>query len=119
MRAYMEGLIDQELLTPVERQPNWIRGIEGSRVRVATKGNRKGALVSISLVQDAVDRIFDGDEVVFNPDDRSAFLGAVLETIDEVEVSTDPRRARLASGTVRRNPPWEYDELVLALDADR
>jgi hypothetical protein len=116
MRAYMEGLIGQELFTPVEREPNRILGFAGSRVIVATKGNSEGASVSISLVQNAVDRIYDGEEVVFNPHNRSAFLGAVLETMDQVEVLTAPRRARLASRTARRNPDWEFDELILALD---
>jgi 5-methylcytosine-specific restriction protein A len=116
MRAYMEGLIDRELLTPVERQPNTILGFEGSRVVVATEGNPEGARVSISLVQNAVDRIYDGEEFIFDRHNRSAFLGAVLETMDEVDVLTDPRRARLATGTARRNPDWEFDELILALD---
>jgi 5-methylcytosine-specific restriction protein A len=112
----MEGLVGQELLTPVEREPNWILGFDGTRVIVATRGNREGARISMSLVQDAADRIFEGEEVVFQPHNRSAFLGAVLETMDQVEVLTDPRRARLALGPARRNPDWEFDELVLALD---
>jgi hypothetical protein len=45
-------------------------------------------------VQNAVDRIYEAERVVFNPKNRSAFLGAVLETRDEIEVLTDPRRAR-------------------------
>jgi 5-methylcytosine-specific restriction protein A len=112
----MEGLIGQELRTPVEREPNWILGIEGSRVRVATDDNREGALVPISLVQGAVDRIYDGEEVIFNPRRRAAFLGAVLETMDDIEVLHGPRRARLAPGAAQRNPDWTYDELILALD---
>lgn len=116
MRAHMEGLIGEELLTPVEREPNWIRGFDGTRVIVATKGNPEGAQVSVSLVQEAVDRIYGGEEVIFNPHNRSAFLGAVLETIDQVEVLTDPRRARLAPGAAVGNPDWEFDELILALD---
>src|SRR4051812_20410912 len=107
MRVYMEGLVGQELLTPVEREPNWILSVDNTHVVVATRHNRKGARVSISLVQNAVDRIFDWEEAVFDPQNRSAFLGAVLETMDQVEVLTDPRRARLASGTARRNPDWE------------
>jgi len=116
MRAYMQRLIGRELTTPVEREPNWIRGLDGSRVIVATNSNLEGARVSISLVQTAVDRIFDGEEFVFNPHNRSAFLGAVLETMDQVEVLTNPRRARLASGTARGNADWEFDELLLAFD---
>ena len=116
MRAHMERLIGQELRTPVEREPNWIVGFDGTRVIVATKSNREGARVSVSLVQNAVDRIYDGEEIIFDPHNRSAFLGAVLETLDRVEVLTDPRRARLASGAPRSNPDWAFDELILALD---
>jgi 5-methylcytosine-specific restriction protein A len=115
MRAYMEGLIEQELRTPVDRESNWIRALEGTRVIVTTRRNPDGAAISISLVQNAVDRIYDGEEFVFDPHNRSAFLGAVLETMDEVDVLTDPRRARLAPGG-RRSPDWEFDELVLAFD---
>jgi hypothetical protein len=39
MREYMEGLIGQTLSTPVDEEPNWIRGFDGSRVRVATRGD--------------------------------------------------------------------------------
>lgn len=116
MRAYMEGLIDRELRTPVDREPNWIRGFEGTRVIVATRDNPDGAKISVSLVQNAVDHIYEGEEFVFDPQNRSAFLGAVLETMDEVEVLTNPRRGRLIAGTARRNPDWAFDELVLALD---
>jgi len=116
MRAYMEGLVGRELRTPVEREPNWILGVEGTRVIIATRDNRDGAAISVSLVQNAVDRIYDGEEFVFDPQNRSAFLGAVLETIDDVQVLTDPRRARLKSRAAQRNPDWQFDELVLALD---
>jgi 5-methylcytosine-specific restriction protein A len=117
MHTHMEGLIGRELRTPVERDPNWILGIEGSQVRVRTAENREGALVAISLVQRVVDRLYDGEEdVVFDPKRRSAFLGAVLETVNGIEVLTNPRRARLAPGAARRNPDWTYDELILALD---
>ena len=94
----METLIGETLTTPVDQEPNWILGLEGGRVRVATDGNKSGALVSISLVQNAVDRLFEGEEVVFDPHRRSAFLGAVLRTMPEVEVLINPRRARLRDG---------------------
>ena len=118
MRTHMEGLIDQPLVTPVTQAPNTILGFQGSRVRVATDGNPEGALISISLIQSAVDKLWDGQsEVVFNPKNRSAFLGAVLATVPEVEVLTDPRRARLRQGTLAtRSLDWQPDELILALD---
>lgn len=117
MRAHMEGLVGRPLRTPVTGATNVILGLEGTRARVATDANTDGALVSISLVQGTVDRIWDGEEVIFNPHNRSAFLGAVLATMPQVEVLTDPRRARMRAGaTVGQSPAWEPDELILALD---
>lgn len=98
----MQDLIGQQLRTPVHEHPNYILGIEGAQVRVATEGNPEGSLVSISLVQDAVDRIYADGEFIFDPKNRSAFLGAVLRTIEDIEVLVDPRRARL-----RERPPTE------------
>jgi hypothetical protein len=46
MRTYMLSLISQTLRTPVREDPNWIRGVEGGRVRVATDGNEEGASAS-------------------------------------------------------------------------
>jgi hypothetical protein len=117
MRAYMEGLIGRELFTPVERASNWIERLTDGSVIVRTAaGNPDGAAVSIAFVQDVVDRVYDGEEVVFDPRRRSAFVGALLATMDGVEVLTEPRRARLVPGTARRNPDWAFDELILALD---
>lgn len=118
MRAYMETLIGQTLSTPVDQEPNWILGFEGSRVRVATQRNEQGGLVPVSLIQNTVNRMFEGDEVIFNPRTRSAFLGAVLRTMPDVEVLTGPRRARLRHDADRSqtNPDWQFDELILALD---
>jgi len=110
MRAYMEGLIGRELRTPVARKPNKILGFHGTRVIAATEGNPDGALVSISLFQDTVDQVYAGDEATFNPKNRSALLGAVLETMEEVEVLLAPRRARLRAGV---SPAREFDALVL------
>jgi hypothetical protein len=84
-------------------------------VLVATEDNPAGARVAVSLVQDYVDRVFDGEEVVFDRHRRSAFVGAVLQTIEGVEVLTDPRHARLVTAT-RSNPDWQFDELILALE---
>lgn len=53
--------------------------------------------MSLALVQDVVDRVFDGEEVELDPHRRSAFVAAVLLTMEGVEVLTNPRRARLAT----------------------
>ena len=118
MRAYMQGLIGQELFTPVDRESNRIVRVTDGSVIVATAGNRAGGPVSITFIQGAVDRIYDadGDEVELDPRRRSAFLGALLATMDDVEVLTNPRRARLVHPQARSNPDWAFDELILALD---
>jgi hypothetical protein len=113
MRAYMKGLFGQELRTPVQRKRNVLLGFDGSRVIVATDDNEDGARVSLSLFQNTVERVYAGEEVIFNPRNRSALLGAVLETMDEVEVLANPRRARLRSGVTRLR---ELDALVLPDD---
>lgn len=114
MRAYMESLIGHVLPTVVSGKPNTIIGVEGSSVLVATEDNPGGARVSVSLVQSYVDRVFAGEEVIFDPHRRSAFVGAVLQTMDRVEVLTEPRRARL----VHESPQARADRLVITtLDA--
>jgi 5-methylcytosine-specific restriction protein A len=116
MRSYLDALIGQTLPT-VTGKPNTIVRVEGSSVLVATDDNADGARVPLSLVQSVADRVFDGEEVVFDPQARSAFVGAVLGTMDQVEVLTDPRRARLRPGlAASSNPDWQFDELILALD---
>lgn len=75
----------------VTGRPNTVVDVEGGSVLVATEDNPAGARVAVSLVQDYVDRVFDGEEVVFDRHRRSAFVGAVLQTIEGVEVLTDPR----------------------------
>jgi hypothetical protein len=97
MRAYLEGLKGQVLPTVVTQSPNTILDVDGASVVVATEDNPAGGRVSIALLQDVVDRVFAGEEVVFDPKRRSAFVGAVLRTMDGVEVLTEPRRARLAT----------------------
>jgi 5-methylcytosine-specific restriction protein A len=74
--------------------------------------------VSIGLVQDVADRVFAGQEVVLDPQARSAFVGAVLLTMPEVEVLAGPRRARLRAEArpTPTNRDWTFDELILALD---
>jgi 5-methylcytosine-specific restriction enzyme A len=114
MRAHLGALVGQTLPT-ITGKPNRIVGLRGASVLVATAGNPAGAPVSISLLQSVVDRVFEGEEVVFDPQVRSAFVGAVLLTMEQVEVLEGPRRARLHTPSPS-NPDWQFDELILALD---
>lgn len=114
-RALLEGLKGQTLRTPVEREPNVIKGLRGSQVIVGTEMNPDGSGVSISLVQDALNDIYGGRVHILNRRKRSAFLAAVLGTLDEVDLNLQGTwSARLRSGS----PQSEADRLVLAaLDA--
>jgi hypothetical protein len=95
MREYLNGLRGQALPTIVTGAPNTVLYVTSSSVMVGTESNPNGAPVSISFIQREVDRIFDGEEIIFDQHRRSAFLGAVLATMGEVELTTNPRRARL------------------------
>ena len=75
--------------------------------------------MNIVEVQATIDRVWDGEEVPISPEAigfRSAFVGAVLGSMPDVKVLDDPLRVRLIRTQTTRNPPWEYDELILALD---
>jgi hypothetical protein len=98
MREYLERLLGHTLPT-LTGKPNRILAIDGTNVIVATRDNASGGRVSLALVQSVIDRVFDGEEVVLDPKRRSAFVGAVLKTLDGVEVLLGPRRARLAAPT--------------------
>jgi hypothetical protein len=117
IREYLLGITGQTLPTKTGK-PNRVVSVGDTTVLVATEGNPGGAAVSIALVQDVADRVFAGEEVEFDPQARSAIVGAVLQTMPEVEVLADPRRARLRAGlpAARVNPDWTFDELILALD---
>lgn len=117
IREHLTPLVGQTLST-LTGKPNRVVSLGDRTVVVATEGNPAGSPVSLALIQDVADRVFAGEEVVFDPQVRSAFVGAVLLTIPEVEVSADPRRARLRAESRRspKNPDWTFDELILALD---
>jgi len=87
-----------------------------TRRNEATAGDR----VPIQWVQDAADDLFANGEIGINVKEasyRSSFVGAVLATLPGAKALSGPARVILdgSSGT-GRNPPWEYDELLLALD---
>lgn len=79
-----------------------------------------GDRIPIQWVQDAADDLLAKGEIGVNVGEasyRSAFVGAVLATLPGAKALSGP--ARVVLGGVSgggRNPPWEYDELVLALD---
>lgn len=118
VREHLSTLVGSGVPT-ISGAPNRVIDVIGDNVIVGTTRSPNGEPVALADIQAAVDRVFDGEEVRIDPDSvgfRSAFVGAVLQSMPGVEVLHRPQRARLASGTAQRNPAWQYDELVLALD---
>lgn len=93
--------------------------MRSSCARRAT-GRRVATPVPVQWVQRAADILFAKGEIGINVEEasyRSAFVGAVLSTIPGTRALRRPARVVLeGSSRPGRNPPWEYDELVLALD---
>ncbi len=115
---YLQSLVGQTITT-LHGRPNVVLAVSDDDVYVGTGRSPGGRAVSIADVQATIDRVWGGEEVPISPEAvgfRSAFVGAVLGSMVDVEVLDDPLRVRLARGQATRNPPWEYDELILALD---
>lgn len=100
------GLIGREIQTMTGR-PNKILKLDRDRVLVATSRSPAGQWVLVAEVQDALEQLLRAGELeisVANVGYRSAFIGAVLSTLDGVAVYTRPRRIRLAARHPGRNP---------------
>jgi hypothetical protein len=100
VRSHLTSLIGATIPT-ITGRPNRIVGIEGDNVIVATQRSPEGEPVALTSVQAAADRVFDGEIVRI---DRavagfrsSAFVGAVLQSMPDVEVLRNPPRAMLAT----------------------
>jgi hypothetical protein len=96
-RQVLERLIGKTIRTLTGR-PNKVLGIEGHEVRVATSRSPKGTLVPIAWVQEALDRLASDGEIEISVESvgyRSAFVGAVLCSLDETECSPTTMRVRL------------------------
>src|SRR3712207_3211078 len=79
-RQILEALIGETIHTLTGR-PNTVLALEGDAVRVATTRSPQGALVPITWVQAALDRLASDGEVAISVESvgyRSAFVGAVL-----------------------------------------
>ena len=118
IRAHLLGLVGQTIPTLTGR-PNTILAVRGDDVIVGTDRSPQGQPVPISDAQAAADEVYSGGHLHIAPGSvgyRSAFVGAVLRSLPDVETAADPPSARLRRPTRRRNPTWENDELILALD---
>jgi hypothetical protein len=81
-------------------RPNRVIAIRGQDVIVATGKSPEGKPVPIAWIQDALDRLVRNGEIEISVPSvgyRSAFIGAVLATIDGSSTSTRPRRVRLST----------------------
>jgi 5-methylcytosine-specific restriction protein A len=109
-RAYLQSLAGQTIRT-VTGRPNTIVAVQADKVLVRTQRNEgKGDRVPIQWIQDAADDLFAKGEIGIN-------VKEVLATLPGAKALSGPARVVLDGDPgSRRNPPWEYDELVLALD---
>ena len=93
-REVLKNLIGKTIRTLTGR-PNKVLGLEGDEVRVATTRSPKGTLVPIAWVQDALDRLATDGDIEISVGYRSAFVGAVVCSLDETECSPTTMRVRL------------------------
>jgi hypothetical protein len=88
-RTVLEALVGEPVTTLTGR-PNVVIGLAGDDVRVGTTRSRKGQLVPIAWVQDALDRLAAERRLEISVESvgyRSAFIGAVLSSLPNVEAS--------------------------------
>lgn len=98
-RAHPAGLVGKTIHTIGQEKPNRILAIGGTDVIVATDKSLAGQPVPIAEIQTAIEILERDSDVrldVKTVGYRSAFIGAVLATLPEAIVSTNPRRVRLA-----------------------
>jgi hypothetical protein len=102
-RKHLGGLVGETIRTLTGR-PNTILRIEGADVIVGTGRSPSGQPVPIQWVQDAIDQLFEKGELAIEVETvgyRSAFIGAVLATLPNVEVKPGTRRLRVERGTAQ------------------
>ena len=120
-RELLQGLVGRTIQTPTGR-PNRVVRVSGEDVIVATERSPEGQVVPIAWVETGMDSLYrDGsvEATVEALGHRSAFIAAVLATLPGAAVHHDPLRVEITSQSpmvTGRNPAWEADELILALD---
>ena len=97
-RHVLKQLVGQTIHTVGQAKPNEVLRVEGDNVVVATSKSPGGEPVPIQSVQNALDQLYREGNLLLDVGTtgfRSAFIGAMLATIPEIEVKTRPRRAAL------------------------
>ncbi len=87
------------VIPTIDGKPNNILALHGDRVIVGTERSPAGETVGLSDVEAAIDMLWRSGELRVTRrvvGDSSAFIGAVLQSLPEVEVvSRSPRLVRL------------------------
>jgi hypothetical protein len=99
-RSHLTSLIGQTVWTATRRQPNRILRVSGDMVLVATDKSPGGRPVPLGWVQSAFDRLAIGEEVRISVPSlgyRSAFVGAAMLSLPNVELLIRPTRVRAKS----------------------
>ena len=99
-RQFLATLVDKPLVTITDRKPNRVMRLEGDSVRVETDHSGvQGALVPILWVQQAMDALYEDGELRINKKTlghkRTAFIGAALSQLPDVEVVLPDQRLRV------------------------
>jgi hypothetical protein len=95
--ALLESLRGRDLRSIQYATWNCVLRIEGYEAIVATTSEPAGRGVAVSQVQHALDLLDQGGWVSMDIETvgcRSAFIGAVLSTLDDVVIEEHPRRVR-------------------------
>lgn len=96
-REVLNGLVGKTIHTLTGR-PNTVLGVEGDTVQVATARSPSGKSIPIAWVQAALDRLDTDGEVEITVESvgyRSAFIGAVLSSLENTERLPATMRVKL------------------------
>ena len=98
-RQVLGDLVGKTIQTLTGR-PNTVLALEGDAVRVATERSPQGTLVPVEWVQEALDRLATDGEIEISVESvgyRSAFVGAVLASLEDTESSPTTMRVKRLS----------------------
>lgn len=103
-----ESLVGRTLLTPSRGKENVILAVEGGSVLVGTEESPAGEQVLLSKVQEGLDLLFEDGEVRITPETfgryrRSSAIGAILASLEGVEVTPVPTSVKLVRATPLRD----------------
>jgi 5-methylcytosine-specific restriction protein A len=100
------SLIGRTIPTPADREPNTIIDVSAGNVLVGTEASPDGARVPLRAIQDGLNILLRTGELRIEPATfgglrRSSAIGAILATLDGVDVSAGPTWLRLGRAPLR------------------